>query len=146
MRTNNDLIVLLFLLTKTNPKAPRYLSYLWSKRIPLWIDIVMKTKHAVFSWELKCEKKLMNSTDFHKHKHLVKQKTKQKIHWSMRRKHRHKHMHKQKTTSISCGRTKANSKGNSFCFVFVSLRGKFILCYYVYAYVASKNQALTQIN
>ena len=39
------------------------------------------------------------------------------------------------------GRTKANSKENSFCFVFVNLRGKFILCYFAYAYVASENQA-----
>ena len=31
---------------------------------------------------------------------------------------------------------KANSKENSLCFVFVNLRGKFILCYFAYAYVA----------
>ena len=60
----------------------------------------------------------------------------------MRHKHRDKHKHKHKTTSISYGRTKANSKENSFCFVFVNLRGKFILCYFAYAYVASENQAL----
>ena len=60
----------------------------------------------------------------------------------MRHKHRHKLKHKHKTTSISYGRTKANSKENSFCFVFVKLRGKFILCYLTYAYVASENQAL----
>ena len=34
---------------------------------------------------------------------------------------------------------KANSKENSFCFVFVKLRGKFILCYFAYVYVASEN-------
>ena len=28
-----------------------------------------------------------------------------------------------------------------FCFVFVKLRGRFILCYFAYAYVASENQA-----
>ena len=33
-------------------------------------------------------------------------------------------------------------KANSFCFVFVNLRGKFILCYFAYAYVASENDAL----
>ena len=55
----------------------------------------------------------------------------------MRRKHRRKH----KITSISHGRTKANSKENSFCFVFVNFIGKFILCYFAYAYVASENQA-----
>ena len=60
----------------------------------------------------------------------------------MRHKHRHKHKHKHKTTSISYGRTKANSKENSFCFVFVNLTGKLILCYFAYAYVASENQAL----
>ena len=32
--------------------------------------------------------------------------------------------HKHKTTSISYGRTKANSKDNSFCFVLTNLRGK----------------------
>ena len=54
----------------------------------------------------------------------------------MLRKHRHKHKHKHKTTSISYGKTKANSKENSFCFVFVTLRGKFVLCYFVYAYMS----------
>ena len=36
----------------------------------------------------------------------------------------------------------------SFCFVFVNLRGKFILCYnaYAYAYVASENQALGAVH
>ena len=38
-------------------------------------------------------------------------------------------------------RTKANSKENSFCFVFVNPGEKFILCYFSYAYVASENQA-----
>ena len=37
---------------------------------------------------------------------------------------------------------KANSNENSFCFVFVNLTGKFILCYFAYAYVASENHAL----
>ena len=32
--------------------------------------------------------------------------------------------------------SKENSKENSFCFVFVTLRGKFILCYFVYAYMS----------
>ena len=59
-----------------------------------------------------------------------------------RHEHRHKHKHKHKTTSISYGRTKANSKENSFCFVFVNLRGKLILCYYAHAYIASDYQAL----
>ena len=63
----------------------------------------------------------------------------------MRHKHRHKHQHKHKTTSISYGRTKANSKENSFCFVFVNLRGKFILCYFAYAYVASENLSISKI-
>ena len=34
---------------------------------------------------------------------------------------------------------KANWKEISFCFVFVNLWGKFILCYFAYASVASKN-------
>ena len=55
----------------------------------------------------------------------------------MRHKHRHEHKHKHKTTSISYGITKANS----FSFVFVNLTGKFILCYFAYAYVASENHA-----
>ena len=53
----------------------------------------------------------------------------------------HKHKHKYKTTRISYGRTKASSKENSSRFVFVNLRGKFILCHFAYAYVASENQA-----
>ena len=46
------------------------------------------------------------------------------------------------TTSKSYGRTKANSKENLFCFVFVNLKEKFILCYLTYVYVANENQAL----
>ena len=42
--------------------------------------------------------------------------------------------------SISYGRTKANSKENSFCVV--NLKRKFILCYFAYAYVAGEDQAL----
>ena len=30
-----------------------------------------------------------------------------------------------------------------YVFVFINLRGKFILCYFAYAYVASENQALS---
>ena len=44
-----------------------------------------------------------------------------------------KHKHKHKPMSISYGRTKANSKENSFCFVFVNPREKFILYYISYA-------------
>ena len=32
-----------------------------------------------------------------------------------------------------------------YVFVFINLRGKFILCYFVYAYVASENQALSLV-
>ena len=79
----------------------------------------------------------------HKHKHKVKHKKKQinSLKRANKRQHKHKHKHSHKTTSINYGRTKANSKENSFCFVFVKLRGKFILCYFAYVYVASENQA-----
>ena len=43
-----------------------------------------------------------------------------------------------KTTSESYGRTKENSNENSFCFVW---KGKFILCDFAYAYVASEKRA-----
>ena len=51
-------------------------------------------------------------------------------------------VHKHKTTSICYGRTKANLKENSFCFVVVNLTGKCILCYFACAYVGSDDQAL----
>ena len=57
-----------------------------------------------------------------------------------RHKHKQKHKHKHKTTNISYGRTKANAEENSFGFVFIN-RGKFIICFFAYAYVANKNQA-----
>ena len=63
----------------------------------------------------------------------------------MRHKRRHKHKDKDKTTSISYDRTKANSKENSLYFVFVNLRGKFILGYFAYAYILSENQALVSV-
>ena len=42
-----------------------------------------------------------------------------------------------KTTSISYGGTKANSKEFLLCY-----RGKFIVCHFAYAYIASEDQAL----
>ena len=55
--------------------------------------------------------------------------------------HKHRHKHKYKTSSISYGRTEAKSKENSFCFVFVNLREKVILCHPANAYVAIEDHA-----
>ena len=51
---NNDLTVPLFLFTKTNSKAPRYLSYLIEEDSHYK---VIQTKQPVFPWELKMRKK-----------------------------------------------------------------------------------------
>ena len=58
---NNDLTVPLFLFTKTNSKAPRYLSYLIKEDSHYK---VIQTKQSVFPWELKMLKKIMQPTDF----------------------------------------------------------------------------------
>ena len=53
VHTNNGLIVPLFLLTKTNPAAPRYLSYLQSKRI-LIIESSFHHEHEYYHKNKAC--------------------------------------------------------------------------------------------
>ena len=52
--------------------------------------------------------------------------------------HKHRHKPKDKTTSISYGRTKANSKENSFCLSSLTSEAK--LSFVILLYVASKDQ------
>ena len=67
------------------------------------------------------------SNAYDKHKHIVKQKTKQ-LRNPLQRSNRHRHKHKQTIRAYKLWQLKkANLKENSFCYIFVNLRGKFIL-------------------